>query len=114
AGLELCQRLRDTLPPEFVAPSEPAEAVVAYVVTAGTPPGTAEQTEYLITCDGVEVFATATEEEVYWWLRQDIDQAVARRSPRRLFVHAGVVGWRGIAIVIPGRRATGKSTLAAE
>jgi predicted 2-oxoglutarate/Fe(II)-dependent dioxygenase YbiX len=114
AGLELCRRLRDTLPPEFVAPSEPAEAAVAYAVTAGVLPGTAGHTEYLIACDGVEVFATAAEEEVYRWLRQDIDQAVARRSPGRLFVHAGVVGWRGVAIVIPGRGSTGKSTLVAE
>src|SRR5207253_2260373 len=58
AGLALCQRLHDTLPPEFAAPSEPAEAVVAYVVTAGVRPGTAEPPEYLITCDGVAVFAT--------------------------------------------------------
>lgn len=29
----------------------------------------------------------------------------------RLFVHAGVVGWRGRAILIPGRSMTGKTTL---
>jgi Protein of unknown function (DUF5672) len=114
AGLGLCQRLRETLPPEFVAPSGLAGAAVAYVVTAGALAGTANDTEYVISCDGVEVFAATTEEDVFVWLRHDIDQAVARRSPQMLFVHAGVVGWRGVAIVIPGRRATGKSTLAAE
>ena len=31
-----------------------------------------------------------------------------------LFVHAGVVGWRGLAIVIPGRGAIGKTRLVAE
>ena len=31
----------------------------------------------------------------------------------RLFVHAGVVGWRGGAILIPGRTHAGKSTLVA-
>jgi hypothetical protein len=31
-----------------------------------------------------------------------------------VFVHAGVVGWKGKAIVIPGRSFTGKSTLVAE
>ncbi|WP_157871812.1 hypothetical protein [Gloeothece verrucosa] len=31
----------------------------------------------------------------------------------KLFVHAGVVGWRGRAIVIPGRSFSGKTTLAA-
>jgi hypothetical protein len=31
-----------------------------------------------------------------------------------VFVHAGVVGWRGKAILIPGRSHTGKTTLVAE
>jgi hypothetical protein len=114
AGLWLCQRLRDTLPPEFVAPSAPCEVSVAYVVTDIVPPGMTEASEFLITCDDVAVFATAVEEELYWWLRHDIDLAVAQRSPQRLFVHAGVVGWRGVGIVIPGPGSIGKSTLVAE
>src|SRR4029079_7212295 len=32
----------------------------------------------------------------------------------RIFVHAGVVGWNGRAIVMPGRSYSGKSTLVAE
>jgi hypothetical protein len=44
---------------------------------------------------------------------QEIDQTVSQRSRRLLFVHAAVVGWRGRAIVIPGRSLAGKSTLAA-
>lgn len=36
---------------------------------------------------------------------------VARRAPRWTFVHAGVVGWHGRAIVIPGKSFSGKSTL---
>ena len=39
---------------------------------------------------------------------------IALNTPRRVFVHAGAVGWRGRAIVIPGRTFTGKSTLVAE
>ena len=35
------------------------------------------------------------------------------RARRRLFVHAGVVGWRGRAIVIPGASLSGKSSLVA-
>ena len=31
----------------------------------------------------------------------------------RTFVHAGAVGWRGHAIVLPGREGTGKTTLTA-
>jgi hypothetical protein len=111
AGLGLGRRLRDTLPPEFAAPSEPAAAAVAYTVTAEARPGPAA---YRVARDGAAAFATAAEGELYWWLRRDIDRTVARRSPGLVFVHAGVVGWRGLAVVIPGRGAVGKSTLVAE
>lgn len=40
--------------------------------------------------------------------------AVALRAPHGLLVRAGVVGWRGRAILIPGRRGSGKSRLVAE
>ncbi len=38
---------------------------------------------------------------------------VATRAPRRLFVHAGVVGVGGRALVLPGRSWSGKTTLVA-
>ena len=44
-------------------------------------------------------------------LEDHLQLYVAEHAPRRVFVHAGVVGWRGKAIVIPGRTHTGKSTL---
>ena len=44
----------------------------------------------------------------------DLQLYVAEMSPRRVFVHAGVVGWRGQAVIIPGRSFSGKSTLTAE
>ena len=37
--------------------------------------------------------------------------AVATLAKELVFVHAGVVGWRNRAIVIPGRSLSGKSTL---
>ena len=114
AGLGICGRLRGTLPPEFVALSEPSAVSVAYRVTAATPAEANESEVYVITCDDVAVLATDSEDEVYWWLRWDIDQTVARRSPQMLFVHAGVIGWRGVGIVIPGRESIGKTTLVAE
>lgn len=36
---------------------------------------------------------------------------IAERAPRRVFVHAGVVGFGGEAILIPGASFSGKSTL---
>ena len=39
---------------------------------------------------------------------------VAEYAPRRVFVHAGVAGWKGKAILIPGPSFSGKSTMVAE
>ena len=44
----------------------------------------------------------------------DLRLFIAEFAKHRVFVHAGVVGWKGKAIVIPGRSFTGKSTLVAE
>ncbi|MFY9609929.1 MAG: hypothetical protein WAU45_15080 [Blastocatellia bacterium] len=44
----------------------------------------------------------------------DLQLYVAEMSPHRLFVHAGVVAWRGKAVVIPGKSFSGKSTLTSE
>jgi hypothetical protein len=49
--------------------------------------------------------------EVYDRLELDMQLYVASQAPKRVFIHAGVVGWKGKAILIPGRSFTGKSTL---
>ena len=48
---------------------------------------------------------------VFETLEEDLKMHVAASAPARVFVHAGVVGWRGGAIVLPGRTYAGKSTL---
>lgn len=64
---------------------------------------------------GVKVLARSLRpEEVYDALEDDLRLYVAERATRRVFVHAGVVGWQGQAILIPGRSFTGKTTLVAE
>jgi hypothetical protein len=40
-----------------------------------------------------------------------VQLTVAEYAPRRVFVHAGVVGWKGRAILIPGLSHSGKTTL---
>lgn len=39
---------------------------------------------------------------------------IAEHAPNRTFLHAGAVGWKGRAIVLPGRTGAGKTTLTAE
>lgn len=42
-----------------------------------------------------------------------LQETIAERADPWLFVHAGVVGWKGTAIVLPGESFAGKSTLVA-
>jgi hypothetical protein len=44
-------------------------------------------------------------------LERHLEQALAEMSPRRLCVHAGVVGIGRRAVVIPGRSGSGKTSL---
>src|SRR5262249_49039963 len=114
AGVGVCQRLRDILPPEFACVAGTASVVVSYLVTAGTQSVAAEHPGYRVSRDGSAAPTATTEAELFTWRCQDIDNTVAQPSRQMLFVHAGVIGWRGLAIVIPGRSYTGKSTLVAE
>jgi hypothetical protein len=61
--------------------------------------------------DVQQLMRTTRTEELYEALESDLDFYVAQTSRQRLFVHAGVVVWKGRAIVIPGRSQSGKTTL---
>jgi hypothetical protein len=64
--------------------------------------------------DHVRLARSVDADEVFNTLESDLRLFVAEAARHRVFVHAGVVGWKGRAIVIPGRSFTGKSTLVAE
>ncbi|HEY6231421.1 MAG TPA: hypothetical protein VIW64_09155 [Pyrinomonadaceae bacterium] len=53
-------------------------------------------------------------DSVFEIFESDLRLFVAELATHRVFVHAGVVGWKGQGIVIPGRSYSGKSTLVAE
>jgi hypothetical protein len=111
AGCGLCSRIREAMPPEICVASGPLTAAISYVVSSA---GEAECSAYRVTRDNVIAFDGPSEESVFRWLQQDIDRTIAQSSRDRLFVHAGVVGWRGLAILVLGRSFSGKSTLVAE
>jgi hypothetical protein len=57
-------------------------------------------------------FARAKEfESVLDAFESHVQMTVAEHAPRRVFVHAGVVGWNDRAILIPGLSHSGKTTL---
>src|SRR6266849_5894476 len=50
-------------------------------------------------------------DEVLEAFESHVQLTVAEYAPRRIFVHAGVVGWKDRAILIPGMSYSGKTTL---
>lgn len=64
--------------------------------------------------DHVRLARSRDFESVLATLDSDFRLFVAEFAKRRVFVHAGAVGWKGRAIIIPGRSYSGKSTLVAE
>lgn len=64
--------------------------------------------------DHVRLARSRDVNEVFETLESDLRLVVAEFARRRVFVHAGVVGWKGRAILLPGRSYSGKSTLVAE
>jgi len=57
-------------------------------------------------------FARAREfDDVLEAFESHVQLTVAEHAPRRIFVHAGVVGWKDRAILIPGLSQSGKTTL---
>ena len=68
----------------------------------------------LLYCDHVRLARDLDLDSVLEAFDSDLRLFVAEFAKRRVFVHAGVVAWKGKAIVIPGRSFSGKSTLVAE
>lgn len=64
--------------------------------------------------DDVQLARSPDLDGVFETLESDLRIFVAELAKDRVFVHAGVVAWKGQAIVIPGRSYSGKSTLVAE
>lgn len=75
--------------------------------------GKAGVAEHLLYRDRKKVASTTEEQALLETFESHVAIHVADRSLEGVFVHAGVVGWRGHAIVIPGRSYSGKTTLVA-
>ena len=66
---------------------------------------------HIVYADHVRIARTFDWNEVKDALQTDMEMFVAGACRDRVFVHAGVVGLDGRAIVIPGRSGSGKTTL---
>jgi hypothetical protein len=64
--------------------------------------------------DAARLARTTHLDELLDAFESEVQLYVAESARERIFVHAGVVGWNGGAIVIPGPSFSGKTTLVAE
>ena len=53
-------------------------------------------------------------EEILARFKDLVELSIAELSRRKLFLHAGVVGWKDKAVILPGKSLSGKSTLVRE
>ncbi len=106
--------LNDRLPPGWKPhPGQIVDRLYSFVV-GGDDPLRKRRLLYLLYGDGTRVARDRELEPVLDAFESDLRLSVAFAARQRVFVHAGVVGWRGKAIVIAGKTFTGKTTLAAE
>ena len=68
---------------------------------------------HVVYSGAVRAFRSTELEEAHAFLEHHLEEFVAQMSPRRIFVHAGVVAWKGRAILIPGSSHSGKTSLVA-
>ncbi len=109
----IIETLACRLPPGSIPASTPF-ADVLYSLRIPTPaPRPGVQRQHLL-YQGVTLLArTGSLDEALNALESDLHRQVAERAADHLFVHAGVAGWQGRAVVIPGRSFCGKTHLTA-
>lgn len=69
---------------------------------------------YQLHKDGERVAGSFTKPEIFDCFESRIRLTIAEFAFGKVFLHAGVVGWKGKAIVLPGRSFHGKTTLVSE
>lgn len=105
--------LRERLPPAWKQSNTP-QVERLYSLFVGKSSRHGSRAFNLLYGDIERIARTLHLEEALDAFESNLQLYVAEVARRRVFVHAGVVGWRGQAIVIPGRSYSGKTTLVSE
>jgi hypothetical protein len=106
-------RLLPLLPPGWKRSGRAVQRLYSLVVAeGGERPGMRRL--HVLYADSLRLARDATLDRVLEALEADLHLYTATASSDLTFLHAGVVGWEGRAIVVPGRSFTGKTTLVRE
>jgi len=69
---------------------------------------------HVLYADSLRIARDTDLDQVLAALETDLHRYIAEASPHLTFLHAGVVGWQGRAILLPGHSLSGKTTLIRE
>lgn len=105
----------DRLPPGWKPASSPVVVNIysLMMMSNANPPSNVRRFN-LLYAGGTRAARSLDPELVLKTFESDVQLYVGILARRRIFVHAGVVEWKGQAIVIPGYSMSGKTTLTAE
>jgi hypothetical protein len=107
------ERLTEYLPPGWKPARSPVVEFLYSLRIGGTGPRPGIRHFHLVYSGPQKLVRTMDMDEALAALEYDLSLLVAHLTPRRVFVHAGVVGWRGQAILIPGPSQSGTTSLVA-
>lgn len=111
---EALAAISEYLPPGWKPSTrEVVERLYSFVV-GGNASRPGVRTFNVLYADAGRIARSLKFDDVLEIFEDDLKLFVAEAARRRIFVHAGVVGWKGKAIVIPGQSFSGKTTLVAE
>jgi energy-coupling factor transporter ATP-binding protein EcfA2 len=105
------ERVEALLPPGWKPAATPTVRQL-YSLIVGGPTSRGNVRRFNLLYSGIaRLMRTHDLDDALRLLEIEMERYIAEGARRRVFVHAGVVGWNGRAIVIPGRSGSGKSTL---
>lgn len=101
----------ERLPPGWKNASSPIVDFLYSIIIGGPAARSNIQRFNLLYYDAARLARSKDKEQVLKMFESDLQLLVADNARRRIFVHAGVVGWKNRAVVIPGMSFSGKTTL---
>jgi serine kinase of HPr protein (carbohydrate metabolism regulator) len=110
---DVADRMAELLPPGWVDHSDDPAAVDPEQEVANFTLLSKDGIEYILGRDDVLLARSSLDITLHVFDAQ-LRAYIALNSPDHVFVHAGAVGYRGRAIVIPGKSFSGKTMLVAE
>lgn len=110
---ELLDRLVNCLPPGAMRIDAARAVVDLQISLSQEQSATGGPAQYRLYGETALLLETGDLDQLFEQVESTLNFAVAVKAPDHLFVHAGVVGWRGKAIIFPGVSRSGKTELVA-